>query len=124
MLDTKQLILFVHKFVITQSKELDGLQNPEALESVAKNIFQSFDGLALYPTIEDKASFLAYGIIKDHIFKNGNKRTAVGVMLQFLKYYGISISCTQQELINLGLNIATSTFDKHKIVNWILEHEK
>lgn len=124
MLNPKQLMIFVHNYVIMESQEIDGIHNPEAFDSVPNSIFQTFNGQALYPSVEDKAAFLAFGIIKDHIFKNGNKRTAVGVMLQFLKLYGISLVYTQQDLIDLGLNIATSIFGKEEIVDWIHKHKK
>ena len=124
MLNPKQLMIFVHKFVIIESKELDGIHNSEAFDSVPNSIFHTFNGQALYPSVEDKAAFLAFGIIKDHIFKNGNKRTAVGVMLQFLKLHGISLAYTQQDLIDLGLKIATSVYGKEEIIEWIHKHKK
>ena len=57
---------------------------PEVLESCLKQPFQKFDSKSLYPTIERKGAVLFYLMIKNHPFKNGNKRVAVVTLLYFL----------------------------------------
>ncbi|MBS9783965.1 virulence protein RhuM/Fic/DOC family protein [Candidatus Gracilibacteria bacterium] len=54
------------------------------LEGVFGNIYQTFDGVELYPSLEEKASNLLYFIIKDHPFSDGNKRSGAFLFILFL----------------------------------------
>ena len=48
-------------------------------------IYQTFNGIDLYPSIEEKAANLLYFIVKNHSFSDGNKRIAAFLFLYFLK---------------------------------------
>ncbi len=61
------------------------LRNPESLESIVGNVFQSFDGKDVYETSEEKAAHLLYFIVKNHIFSDGNKRSGAFAFVWFLK---------------------------------------
>ena len=54
------------------------------LESALNNPKQTFEEQELYPILSKKAAILYYGLIKNHPFKNGNKRTATASMMVFL----------------------------------------
>ena len=60
-------------------KEKDG-----SFEGSIGNIYQSFAGQDLYPTLEEKAAHLLYFVTKNHSFLDGNKRIAATVFLYFL----------------------------------------
>ena len=49
------------------------------------NIYQTFGGKELYPTLEEKAAMLLYSITKDHCFHDGNKRIAASCFLYFME---------------------------------------
>lgn len=49
------------------------------------NIYQTFDGVDLYPSVEEKAAHLLYFIIKNHSFTDGNKRIAALIFVWFLE---------------------------------------
>ncbi len=53
------------------------------------NIYQSFGGQELYPTLEEKAAHLLYFVTKNHSFLDGNKRIAATVFLYFLDKNGV-----------------------------------
>jgi len=57
----------------------------ESFHSSVKQIEQSFGGVELYPTIEEKAANLLYFVVKNHSFVDGNKRIAAACFLYFLK---------------------------------------
>ncbi|MBP7506209.1 MAG: virulence protein RhuM/Fic/DOC family protein [Prolixibacteraceae bacterium] len=57
----------------------------ESFHSSINQIKQSFDGVELYPTIEEKAANLLYFITKNHSFIDGNKRIAAACFIYFLK---------------------------------------
>ena len=101
----------------------DGILNIVLLDSVISGINQTFDNQELYPTKEDKAAYLAFGIIKNHPFNDGNKRTGIGLMLTFLVTNGIKLKVTNEELIDLGVGIADSRYSQIYIKEWIIKHE-
>ena len=53
------------------------------------NIYQSFGGKDVYPTLEEKAANLLYFVTKNHSFSDGNKRIAATIFLYFLDKNGI-----------------------------------
>ena len=61
-----------------------GVDTGKKLESIIKNLNQTFSGSDLYPTFEDKSANLLYLIIKDHPFLDGNKRIASVLFVSFL----------------------------------------
>lgn len=94
------------------------------LESALAAPFQSFEREELYPSVLRKAARLCYGLIKNHVFLDGNKRIGIYVMLIFLEMNGLEIECSDEELIDLGLGIAAGKFEDEDIVLWIVEHNK
>lgn len=86
--------------------------------------FQSFGGEELYPTIPRKAARLCYGLIKNHVFLDGNKRIGIYAMLVFLELNGMEIECSDEEMVTLGLGIAAGQYKDDDIVLWLVEHNK
>ena len=78
------------------------------LESAVNNPFQTFCGEDLYKTIFDKAAQLAYGLAKNHGFVDGNKRIAIHAMSVYLFINGYDTDFSQEEIVNLGMNLAES----------------
>ncbi|MFH1423562.1 MAG: virulence protein RhuM/Fic/DOC family protein [Candidatus Nealsonbacteria bacterium] len=68
-----------------EAGDLFGQEYQGKLESIVKNLYQTFDKKELYGSIEDKAAHLLYLIIKDHPFADGNKRIASVLFIHFLK---------------------------------------
>ncbi|WP_426491185.1 RhuM family protein [Hymenobacter sp. 102] len=55
---------------------LFGREKDESFQSSVRTIYQSFDGVELYPSAEEKAAHLLYFVVKNHSFSDGNKRIA------------------------------------------------
>lgn len=70
------------------------------LQWIFGNIYQSFDGKELYPSVEEKAAHLLYFIIKDHPFNDGNKRSGAFLFILFLQQYGILYDRSGNSKIN------------------------
>jgi death-on-curing protein len=81
---------------------------PNRLESSVLTPFQTFSGKALYPTLVAKASILFYLMIKNHPFRNGNKRIAITTLLLFLVENGKWLKADTQELYNFTVWLAQS----------------
>ncbi len=61
----------------------------ESFSSSVNQIYQTFDGKELYPTLEEKAAMLLYLIVKNHSFADGNKRIGASCFLYFMSKNGI-----------------------------------
>ena len=95
-----------------------------SLESIFCNVFQSFGGVDVYKTLEEKASNLLYFMIKNHPFVDGNKRSGAYSFIWFLKNNNIlNINkINPQTLTILTILIAESNpKDKEKMIGLILQ---
>lgn len=81
---------------------------PNILESCLAAPFQTFSGKSLYPNMISKAAMLFYLMIKNHPFKNGNKRIAMTTLFVFLHKNGKWLKVDTQELYNFTMWIAQS----------------
>ena len=64
--------------------ELFGKEKDDSFKGSIGNIYQSFGGQEIYPTLEEKAANLLYFVTKNHSFFDGNKRIAATIFLYFL----------------------------------------
>ncbi|MBR2650352.1 MAG: Fic family protein [Clostridia bacterium] len=64
--------------------ELFGKEKDDSFRGSIGNIYQTFGGKELYPSLEEKAATLLYLVTKNHSFLDGNKRIAATVFLYFL----------------------------------------
>lgn len=68
--------------------ELFGQEKDDSFKGSIGNIYQSFGGQELYPSLEEKAANLLYFVTKNHSFLDGNKRIAATMFLYFLDRNG------------------------------------
>ena len=83
-------------------------RNPGILESCLKTPLQRFDGKDLYPGFIDKISILFYLMIKNHPFRNGNKRIAVASLFVVLYLNKLWLSTKPLGLRDLAEYVSTS----------------
>ena len=69
--------------------DLFGIEKDASFHSSIGQIYQTWDGKDLYPSIEEKAAMLLYLVIKNHSFVDGNKRIAATLFLWFMQNNGI-----------------------------------
>ncbi len=99
-----------------------GIRDRGLIESALNRAFTTYDGKYLYPSINEKIAVIAYGLISNHGFVDGNKRIGVAAMVILLKMNNIKVSYTQQELINIGLQTAEGLMKEKDLLKWISEH--
>lgn len=63
---------------------LFGNEKDDSFKGSIANIYQEFDGVEIYPSLEEKAANLLYFVTKNHSFSDGNKRIAAAMFLYFL----------------------------------------
>mgnify|MGYP000100086174 CR=1 FL=1 len=96
------------------NSDLFGQEKDSSFKSSLETIYQTFDGVDLYPSIEEKAANLLYFIVKNHSFTDGNKRIAAFLFLYFLEKNGLLFTekgekrIADNALVALTLMIAVS----------------
>jgi len=104
------------------NSNLFGHEKDSSFKSSIATIYQTFDGIDLYPSIEEKAANLLYLIVKNHSFTDGNKRIAAFLFLYFLEKNGLLFSETGKKriadntLVALTLMIAVSKPEEKEIM--------
>ncbi len=115
----------IHIQIIDASGGSQGVRDRGRLESALAAMVQEVFGRALYPTIFDKAAVLARGIMADHPFVDGNKRTGIMAALVFLNLNGRDTSnLTDKELEDFAVQIAVEHLDVPAISAWLKAQAK
>ena len=97
---------------------LFGNEKDQSFHSSIGQIYQTWDGKELYPSIEEKAAMLLYLVTKNHSFSDGNKRIAATLFLWFMENNGILYGqdgrkrIADNALVALTLMIAESRMDE------------
>ena len=115
-------IIMLHDKLLAATGGLPGLRDRGLLESAVFSINASFEDVERYATVEEKAARLAFALISNHPFADGNKRVGVLAMLMTLRLNGVPLKHTQQELIDLGLAAASGKAGYRNILEWVYKH--
>lgn len=116
---TKRQVLRMHEELIATTGGSSGIRDESLLEAALVAPFVSFGGVDLYPTLEQKAARLGYGLIKNHAMIDGNKRIGAHTMLVFLALNGIRLQYTQKELYTIILDVAAGKSSQDNLLTWI-----
>lgn len=116
-------ILLYHQKIIDRTGGTKGIRDIGLIEAAFNNACSTFDGEDLYPSIEDKIAIITYALINNHGFVDGNKRIGIAVMLLLLQMNNIRINYMQDELVELGLGLASGQFKKESLKDWIENHK-
>jgi len=119
---TYHQVIQIQRLLILETGGSEGIRDEGLLDSALNSPFQSFNGEDLYKTIQSKAAHLGFSLVNNHSFIDGNKRTGILVMMIFLEMNGIIIECTNEEIVDIGLNLATGHLKVNELLTWIIEH--
>lgn len=120
----KEQIKYLHSKMIQETGGSNGIRDEGLPDSALSAPFQSFGGMELYPSMIRKGARLCYGLIKNHAFFDGKKRIGIYAMLVFLELNGMEIECSEEELIALGLGIASGEIEEKDVGIWIVTHNR
>ena len=101
---------------------LFGNEKDDSFKSSIGQIYQTFGGEELYPSVEEKAAMLLYLVTKNHSFSDGNKRIAATLFLWFLNNNGIlyhedgTKRLSDNTLVALTLMIAESRTEEKDVM--------
>lgn len=107
-----------------------GVRDMNLLGSALSRQHTSLGGIAKYKTVAEVAASLLFGLVLDHPFHNGNKRTGLVTVLQFLDRHSFYLDVTEQELFDFLLSVAdhrvlpggSADEQVEAIAQWFREH--
>jgi death-on-curing protein len=99
---SREKVLLLHQLLTQETGGAAGGRDYNLLDSALESAFQTFDGNELYPTKQEKAARLGFGLVSNHSFVDGNKRIGMYVMITFLEVNGIILNVSSDEVARVG----------------------
>ena len=117
-------VIRIHREMIQKFGGIEGVRDLKLLDSALNSPRQTFGGDDLYPTVIEKAAILGFGIVSNHPFLDGNKRTGHHVMEAFLELNGFVLESNVDEDERLILDIAGGKIDKIAVQDWVRRYAR
>lgn len=115
-------ILEIHRQVVSEFGGTQGIRDLGRIEPAVATQSQEVFGNQIYPTIYEKAGAIMRGIIQDHPFVDGNKRTATVASVSLLLWNGCTFHADKGELEDFAVVVATDKLEVKDIAKWLQGH--
>jgi death-on-curing protein len=111
----------IHNDQMREHGGLRGIRDENALESALARPQQEwhYDNATDAPTL---AAAYAFGLVKNHPYRDGNKRIGFLAMVTFLGVNGYAFAATDAEVVTEILALADGTISEEAMVDWIRHH--
>lgn len=120
---SKEFVLALHERLIAEFGGLDGVRDEGLLESALGkplNLFAYGEG----PSIVKLAASYAFGIVRNHPFLDGNKRTGFAAAAVFIETNGFRLTATEADATLATLALAEGKLSEEDYEFWLNEHSK
>jgi death-on-curing protein len=121
---TLEQVLVIHDNQIERYGGSHGVANFPLLESAIMRPQTTFGGKDLYSTLFDKAAALVHSLVMNHVFVDGNKRTAAVSGVLFLELNGYRLEVSQRELVEAILSVRDKRWDIKRLSSWFRERSR
>lgn len=112
-------VLELHRRLLAQSGGTDGLHDLAALESAVAQPRATFDGADLYPSLAAKGVALAFSLVLNHPFRDGNKRVGHAALETFLVLNGYELVAPVEDAEALWLRLAAGAASREELLAWV-----
>ena len=112
----------LHQKALAAHGGAPGIRDESGLESAIVQPQMTFGGQSLYPTLHEKACALAFSLIMNHPFVDGNKRVAHLAIVVFLMANGCELSGDIDDHERTVLSVASGEMSRDQFAAWIKEH--
>lgn len=119
---TTENVIQIHFELVEATGGSQGLRDLGLLESAVTRPQATFEGKDLYPNPLLKASALVHSLLLNHMFVDGNKRTATVSMIEFLILNGKKIQAANKEIVDFALWIENKKPTIEQIAQWLEKH--
>ena len=112
-------ILTLHERMLQRTGGASGVRDLGALESAVAQPRMTFGGEDLYPDLVAKATALAYSLILNHPFVDGNKRVGHAALETFLVLNGYELDASLDEGESSVLAVAAGAASRQELESWV-----
>lgn len=121
---TIEQLLMLHAAALELFGGGEGIRDMGRLDAALATQTQEVFGEELYPTLFLKAAALLRGIVSDHPFADGNKRTAMLVGITLIEINGHLFSAQKGEIEDFAVRVAVEHLSVEDIAVWLERHSK
>lgn len=121
---TIEQLLMLHAAALELFGGGEGIRDIGRLDAALATQTQEVFGEELYPTLFLKAAALLRGIVGDHPFADGNKRTAMLVGITLIEINGHLFSAQKGEIEDFAVRVAVEHLSVEDIAVWLERHSK
>ena len=115
----EKVVAAIHQRQLAEHGGLDGVRDPGMLSSALARPRNTFAYTQPKPDLATLAAAYAFGVIKNHPFVDGNKRTAYVLCRTFLKLNGKDIDATEVEKYQTVVAVADGSLSEEQFAEWI-----
>lgn len=95
-----------------------GIADQNLVESAIAAPASGFGGQEFYETVPEKAAALAFSLVMNHGFRDGNKRVGFTAMAVFAEINGYGLTCSAEEGETVILSVADGSMDREALTEW------
>lgn len=115
-------VLAIHALAIARYGGTSDLLDLGLVDSAVAQPQQTFGGIDLHSTLEEKATVLGFHLCSNHGFQDGNKRIGFLGMDAFLRLNGKKIVADVADAEAIFLGIASHTVSRAELLDWVKQH--
>jgi death on curing protein len=120
---TREVAEIIHSEMISEFGGLDGILAPGGLESALARPAQ-FVSLSDERRPAVLAAGLAFALIKNHPFIDGNKRSGFALMVSFLDVNSCAFEAEAEDIVNIFTDLAAGVLSEAEFSDWVLAHTR
>ena len=119
---SQRVVIAIHNRQLAEHGGMEGIRDEGLLDSALSRPINLLAYSSPLPDLATLAAAYAYGIVKNHPFVDGNKRTSYVVMRTFLKLNGYDLEASDLEKYQTWIAIAANQLSEEELQNWIRNH--
>lgn len=116
------VVLAIQRRQLAEHGGREGVRDPGLLASALARPRQLLAYADPAPDLAALGAAYAFGILRNHPFIDGNKRTALVVMRTFLRLNGLDLAASQEEKYQTVLRLAEGQLSEEEFAGWIRAH--
>lgn len=117
-------VLALHADQIARYGGSPGIRDPALLDSALSMPRATFGGQWLHDSLHEMAAAYLYHLVRGHAFIDGNKRVGLMVMLVFLGLNSLRLDATEDELVELVVDVAAGRVSKAEVAVFVKRHAR
>lgn len=119
---SREKVLLLHQLIAEETGGEVGLRDQALLDAALAAAFSGLADREFYPSKEEKAARLGFDLISNHAFLDGNKRIGMYVMMTFLEANGLTVTATDDDVVEAGLSVAAGKMKYEGLLDWVRRH--